>query len=103
GLPARLGIGGRLDWSRAGPPVPLAAMTRAAGADAGLSWPVSATDRRRLGQVIVRSTEAIVADDAQSRASARWFRFRWADVQRHRDGITIDANLTDPQIGRAHV
>ncbi|OLC58444.1 MAG: hypothetical protein AUH77_03275 [Candidatus Rokubacteria bacterium 13_1_40CM_4_69_39] len=95
-IPHRHTNRGPYDRSRAVPPDLLDAMTRTAGDDARLSWLVSDTDRRRLGQLIVRATEAIVADDAQSRASARWFRFRWADVQRHRDGITIDANLTDP-------
>ncbi len=95
-IPHRHTNRGPYDRSRAVPPELLDAMTRSAGDDARLSWLVSDTDRRRLGQLIVRATEAIVADDAQSRASARWFRFRWADVQRHRDGITIDANLTDP-------
>ena len=36
-------------------------------------------------------TEAIIADPAMVEASERWFRHRWPDVQRRRDGLTLDA------------
>ena len=71
-------------------------MARTAGEDTRLLWFVDERDRRRLGDLIVRATEAVVADDGQSLASARWLRLRWTDVQRYRDGITIDANITSP-------
>jgi hypothetical protein len=93
-IPRRHTNRGPYDRSRAVSRELLEAMTRRAGDDARVLWFVADRDRRRLGDLVVRATEAIVADDEQSRASARWLRFRWADVERHRDGITIDANLT---------
>src|SRR5439155_317846 len=57
-IPHRHTNRGPYDRSRAVPPELLDAMTRSAGDDARLSWLVSDTDRRRLGQVIVRATQA---------------------------------------------
>jgi hypothetical protein len=50
-------------------------------------------DPRRgvLGRLIVSATESIVADPAMAADSARWFRFSRRDIDRHRDGITLDA------------
>src|SRR2546427_1149681 len=58
-------------------------------------------ERRRVGDLIVRATEASVADDDESPASPACSRTRWADVQRHRDGITIDENVTEPLLRAA--
>jgi hypothetical protein len=48
-------------------------------------------ERKRVGEAIVRATEAIIADHRMVEDSQRWFRHRWADVQRLRDGPTLDA------------
>ena len=50
-------------------------------------------DPRRgvLGRLIVSATESIVADPVMAADSARWFRFSRRDIDRHRDGITLDA------------
>src|SRR5207247_10877605 len=53
-------------------------LARLAGADARVRWFMADAERRRLGDLIVRATEASVADDNQSRASADRFRARWA-------------------------
>jgi len=71
-------------------------IARTAGEGVRLLRFVDERDRRRLGNLIVRATEAVVADEGQSWASARWLRLRWPDVQRYRDGITVDANITSP-------
>ena len=58
-------------------------------------------ERRPLGDLVVSATEAIVADRAMAADSARWFRFDWEEVQRNRDGITLDAVGLPPFINAA--
>jgi len=48
-------------------------------------------ERRQFGELVIGATEAIVADGAMVAASDRWFRHRWTDVHRRRDGLTLDA------------
>lgn len=50
-----------------------------------------AEPRLALGQEIVACTEALVADAEAMAASDAWFRGNWQAVQRHRDGMTLDA------------
>jgi hypothetical protein len=71
----------------------LAGLSAAVGEDARLVLYRSAADRAHAAALIVRATEAVIADGAQGEATARWERFRWRDVQRHRDGITVDATV----------
>ena len=52
--------------------------------------------RRRLGDLMVTATEAIIADETMVADSQRWFRQRWADVQKFRDGPTLDAAGLSP-------
>ena len=59
--------------------------------DVTLIWFAAEAERRRVGDSICQATEAIVADRDQSHDSARWFRFKWRDLQHYRDGITLDA------------
>jgi len=54
-------------------------------------WFTSDAQRRRIGELIVAATKAIVADRQQAADSAKWLRMSWDKVQRHRDGITLDA------------
>ena len=48
-------------------------------------------ERKQFGDLVLSATEAIIADPAMVEASERWFRHRWPDVQRKRDGLTLDA------------
>jgi nitroreductase len=48
-------------------------------------------ERKQFGDLVLAATEAIIADPEMVAASDRWFRHRWADVQRKRDGLTLDA------------
>ncbi|MFN3231629.1 MAG: Acg family FMN-binding oxidoreductase [Alphaproteobacteria bacterium] len=45
----------------------------------------------KLGGVIVNATQQIVNDHVMAADSAKWFRFDWDDLQKHRDGVTLDA------------
>jgi hypothetical protein len=51
---------------------------------------------RRIRDLIVAASEALVADRAQSRDSARWYRGTRDEIERQRDGITIDAQGLSP-------
>jgi hypothetical protein len=48
-------------------------------------------ERKRFGELVFAATESIIADPEMVAASDRWFRHRWMDVQRRRDGLTLDA------------
>jgi hypothetical protein len=49
-----------------------------------------------MSELLVAATAAILDDTEQRTSDARWFRQDWDDIQRHRDGITIDtAGLPD--------
>jgi hypothetical protein len=59
--------------------------------DARLFWFPSARDRGPIGELLVAATEAIVADPGQSASDCAWFRQDRDELQRRRDGITLDA------------
>ncbi len=69
--------------------------------DAKVEWFVSPESRKRIGELTVAATEAIIADPQQSGDSARWFRWQWEDVLEHRDGLTLDAQALPPLINFA--
>jgi hypothetical protein len=56
----------------------------------GLCWITSRVDVRALGELMVEAATDVTHDEQQSRDSFDWFRASDADVQRHRDGLTLD-------------
>ncbi|MGZ4395089.1 MAG: Acg family FMN-binding oxidoreductase [Gaiellaceae bacterium] len=65
----------------------------AAGASAPrVVWFTSKAEKSKIGELLVAATEAIVADPDQSRSDYAWFRQSWDEIQRQRDGITVDAS-----------
>lgn len=58
-------------------------------------------ERSHLGELIVAATEEIIADTQMAGDSARWFRFDRDAIDRHRDGITLDASGLPPVINAA--
>jgi hypothetical protein len=54
-------------------------------------WLTSTDSRRRIGELVVQATEAIISDRQQSQDSAVWFRSSWQEIQQKRDGLTVDA------------
>jgi hypothetical protein len=76
-------------------PVDTAALSaqRVEGAD--VHWVTERGARERLGALYVEATEAIVADTAQSEEAFSWFRNDRADIERHRDGLTLDCQGLD--------
>jgi hypothetical protein len=80
------------------PPAALTAMADLAEPgvpDVRLVW-LTGADRDAMSKLLVAATEAIVDDADQAASDARWFRQSWDEIQRHRDGITVDtAGLPD--------
>jgi nitroreductase len=48
-------------------------------------------DRKKIAEISSAANGEIYADPEVIRASHRWIRTRWSDVQKYRDGLTIDA------------
>ena len=65
-------------------------------ADVTVFWFARDQARARVGDLIIQATEAIIADKQQTADSAKWERQSWQDIQRYRDGITIDAQGLSP-------
>jgi hypothetical protein len=59
-------------------------------AGAGVLWITDRNARDRLGALYVEATEAITADTAQSTEAYAWFRNDRGDIDRYRDGLTLD-------------
>jgi hypothetical protein len=54
-------------------------------------WWADPPGRHRVGNVILAATEAIIADEQQSKDGFAWYRSSWHDIVRHSDGLTLDA------------
>jgi hypothetical protein len=55
-------------------------------------------NRKTIGELMVRGSEALVADDEQSRDSFAWWRESWQQLQTRRDGLTLDAQALPPTL-----
>jgi nitroreductase len=79
-----------------GKAVPRAALERMSAlagraGDTRVLWFTSARERGRIGDLLVAATEEMIADPDQSASDYAWFRQDWDELQRRRDGITLDA------------
>jgi hypothetical protein len=99
-IPRRHTNRGPYDTARAVPSETLSAMAQLGPdlPDVKVFWFDRGPDRKRIGDAIVSATEAIIADRQQSQDSARWFRASRQDLERHRDGITLDAQGLPPVV-----
>jgi hypothetical protein len=55
-------------------------------------WFTTDDQRRRVGNLILQATQAIVADRQQSYDDFKWYRSSWQDIQIYKDGLTVDAS-----------
>jgi nitroreductase len=60
-------------------------------ADVKLFLFTAETDRKKLVEITSAANDEIYADPEVKRGSGPWFRDHWSDVQKFRDGLTIDA------------
>src|SRR6202451_4624825 len=51
----------------------------------------SESDRNRIVEVVAKANKEVYADPDVENGSQRWIRWDWSDVQKYRDGLTIDA------------
>jgi nitroreductase len=65
---------------------------------ASVVWITSDALMRQIGQLIVEGAQAFAADTKQSSDSFRWWRDSWSDIQRYKDGMTIDASGASPLV-----
>jgi hypothetical protein len=90
-IPGRHTHRGRYE-RRAVPPDVMTAIERLADVpEVKVIWWTGSGAMKAFGDLTVRATEALAADAEQAADDYRWFRGRWREIQRHRDGITMDA------------
>lgn len=61
-----------------------------------LIWLTSEAERATFSDLTIRATEAIIADEQQSIDSFIWLRSDWDELQRSKDGITLDTSGLSP-------
>jgi hypothetical protein len=84
------------DTRRALDPAVLAAVAgRADDPVAAIAWVTEPPDMARFGRMTVDATAAILADSEQSADDYRWYRQDRHEIDRQRDGITMDAGGLD--------
>lgn len=59
--------------------------------DVRVAWFSDSAKKTELGNLIIRATEAIIDDKTQAGDSHRWYRHDWDELQRHKDGPSMDA------------
>jgi nitroreductase len=67
-------------------------------AGAAIVWITADDLKNQMGQLIVEAAQAIANDDEQSADSFRWWRDSWSDIQKFKDGMTVDAAGLSPMI-----
>ena len=55
-------------------------------------WFTTNDQRRKVGDLILQATQAIVTDNQQSNDDFKWYRSTWQDIQTYKDGLTVDAS-----------
>lgn len=63
--------------------------------DVEVTW-LQGADRDRFGDLTVQATEAVIADREQSGEISQWWRATRAEIEAHRDGMTLDAQGLPP-------
>jgi nitroreductase len=75
------------------PPEFVAILSRLTGddPDVKLFLFTAEADRKKLVEIISASNDVIYSDPEVDRGSGRWIRTGWSDIQKFRDGLTVDA------------
>ncbi|MBH5320908.1 twin-arginine translocation signal domain-containing protein [Paenibacillus sp. GSMTC-2017] len=60
--------------------------------DVKIVWFSDEAHKTEIGNVIINATEAIIGDKTQSGDSHKWYRHDWDELQRNKDGISIDSS-----------
>jgi len=51
----------------------------------------SEADRSRIVDLVAKANNEVYADPDVERGSEQWIRWNWSDIQKYRDGLTLDA------------
>src|SRR5918993_3894093 len=62
-------------------------------------WFITSDQRRKVGDLILQATQAIVDDKEQSYDDFKWYRSSWQDIQTNRDGLSVDASGSSWYLG----
>jgi hypothetical protein len=91
---------GPYDIERSLPPEAVATMQRMADGDVDIQVFTYAemTGREQFADVVIKATEAIIADPPMVKDSEKWFRHNWDEVQQLRDGVTLDTAGLSPLV-----
>ena len=72
--------------------------------EAKVFWFEGEAARKKVGDQVVRASEALITDKKQSTDSFAWFESDWDELQRERSGPTLDALVASPlTLGMAKV
>ena len=76
----------------------LAALSAQAAGLPGVSvrWFIDSTEMDAMGVMLIDAATAVVGDDQQSQDAFAWFRNDRADIDAHRDGLTLDGQGLAP-------
>ena len=101
-IPLRHTNRGPYDPHKPLPPDFLDALSRLPGDDADVKLLLftSEVDRKNIAKVSSAANREIYSDPNVQAGSERWIRLRWSEVQRYRDGLSVDA-FGLPPIGTA--
>jgi len=101
-IPLRHTNRARYDQRKPLPPDFLAAISHLPDGDADVKLFVftNEADRKNIAKVSSAANNEIYSDPNVQAGSERWVRMQWSEVQRYRDGLTIDA-FGMPPIGTA--
>ena len=55
-------------------------------------WFTTDDQRRKVADLILQTTQDIMADKQQSYDDFKWYRAGWQDIQTYKDGLTVDAS-----------
>lgn len=92
-IPQRHTNRGPYDPAKAIPPDFLDGLSRLPGEDADVRFFLftAQADRKKIVAVSAAANRELYSDPAVQEGSGRWLRTKWGEVQKYRDGLTIDA------------
>ncbi|MDQ0273908.1 Acg family FMN-binding oxidoreductase [Cytobacillus purgationiresistens] len=56
-----------------------------------LTWLSTSEEKQKTSKLVIAATESIIVDEEMSHDSNIWYRGNWEELQKYRDGLTLDA------------
>jgi hypothetical protein len=67
-------------------------------AEVTVFWFTTEDEKHTVSDMLIRATEATIADAGQSADIARWTHSTWQEIQQRKDGITLEAAGLSPAV-----